>query len=267
MSFASMGGSTPELADATAVTFVQWMIYAFETRPIPRIRKRFGVGESAHIKTLPAIENSTLQSVNGLGVIASSSSSGWNYYVGDIEGADMLRLNSRGSSIGIPCEVVAPTGIVAKVTQFLVSTNANMAGSFHMDFDLDVCPLDVSFTAISCKEIGMCATNAVGYFSRPEFSDYLDHSLHGAGNWLDAEFGLSDGVTMPMLQPPWESGGSYTWPVPYVWKLSSGTDAENYICNRDQRFELDADGTSRIRKFGYVISCSTNRIGTYQREN
>ena len=38
------------------------------------------------------------------------------------------------------------------------------------------------------------------------------------------------------------------------------------FCNTDQRFELDVNGTARIKKFGLVFECDTNRYCTVWRE-
>ena len=40
----------------------------------------------------------------------------------------------------------------------------------------------------------------------------------------------------------------------------------NSFGNTDQRFELDGNGTARIKKFGFVFECDTNRYCTVWRE-
>ena len=40
----------------------------------------------------------------------------------------------------------------------------------------------------------------------------------------------------------------------------TNVEPTNVICNHDQRFELDANGTSRIRKMGCLVERATNNF-------
>ena len=67
-----------------------------------------------------------------------------------------------------------------------------------------------------------------------------------------------DTVTMPELPPPWGEGGHFTWPVPNAWRCGTAAGVTNEFCSTDQRFELDADCTTRILKMGCIIERTTN---------
>jgi len=60
--------------------------------------------------------------------------------------------------------------------------------------------------------------------------------------------------------PPWLNGGSFTWPIPNAWRVSGDTGVTNLFGNTDQRFELDADGTARLKKFYRVGERMTNGV-------
>lgn len=61
--------------------------------------------------------------------------------------------------------------------------------------------------------------------------------------------------------PPW-TDGAIEWQIPVEWAFSPtnaiGTGTVFY--NGFQRFEIDADGTASIEKFGYIISRGTNDV-------
>ena len=52
----------------------------------------------------------------------------------------------------------------------------------------------------------------------------------------------------------------------YLEKARGMHSPSGWFCNTDQMFELDADGTARIRKFGYVGECTTNRVLSIYKE-
>ena len=63
----------------------------------------------------------------------------------------------------------------------------------------------------------------------------------------------------------WGEGGSFTWPIPVTWRCRGDDGVTNVFCYTDQRFELDADGTVRVIKFGYCGERTTNNVFTLTR--
>ena len=57
-------------------------------------------------------------------------------------------------------------------------------------------------------------------------------------------------------------GGSLTWPIPMAWRFAFGNGPlpQNVFTEYTQRFELDANGTTRIRKFGFCAERMTNNL-------
>ena len=88
----------------------------------------------------------------------------------------------------------------------------------------------------------------------------------GANVWDKVLDGLQDEVFISELEPPWSDGEGYTWPVPNYWRVIGDATQGKCFCNTDQRFELDGNGTARIKKFGLVFECDTNRYCTVWRE-
>ena len=134
------------------------------------------------------------------------------------------------------------------------------AGLIELDFDNRIVPEEVSFYAIEVMEIPLVSTNATGYFADPAKSEGLDHGKRGAGGWSNVSFDNSslDIVGAGYYAKPWNGGGSFTWPIPNAWRLAGDISTTNVFARNDQRFELDADGTARVFKFGYMGERTTN---------
>ena len=110
-------------------------------------------------------------------------------------------------------------------------------------------------------EIAMVSTNAVGYFAQPEHADDLDHGKRGAyGQWsaINEDNTTDDFVHFGRCGKPWNGGGGFTWPIPNAWRVAGDPFATNVFTRTDQRFELDADGTARVSKFGWTGERGTN---------
>lgn len=80
------------------------------------------------------------------------------------------------------------------------------------------------------------------------------------GQWstINEDNSTSDNVSMALCPKPWNGGGSYTWPIPNAWRVVDYLFATNVFTHTDQRFELDADGTARVSKFGWTGERGTN---------
>jgi hypothetical protein len=115
----------------------------------------------------------------------------------------------------------------------------------------------LKFTAnenLELIEIPRVATNAVGYYAQESKTHLLDHGRHGAGNWVEVAISnlCFDTVQMGINDPPWLSGGSFTWPIPNAWRVSECEEMLNQFINTDQTFILEPNGDSRVRKFGFI---------------
>ena len=96
---------------------------------------------------------------------------------------------------------------------------------------------------------------------QPDHADDLDHGKRGAyGQWsrINEDNSTTDEVSMEQCLKPWNGGGSYTWPIPNAWRVAGDGVSTNVFVHTDQRFELDADGTARVSKFGWTGERGTN---------
>ena len=154
----------------------------------------------------------------------------------------------------------APTGFIVESVDRTVYEAAGYSGLFKLQFNNRIAPTNVSFYAIEVLEVPMVSQDAVGYFTQPDMSDCLDHGKRGAGEWSNVGFGnqSDDIVAVGYYPAPWLGGGSYTWPIPVAWRCRDDFAVTNVFCHTDQRFELDADGTARVFKFGYCGERTTN---------
>jgi hypothetical protein len=49
-----------------------------------------------------------------------------------------------------------------------------------------------------------------------------------------------------------------SWEMPAVWRFYQEEGVENSLTMLTQRFELEANGTSRIKKMGCIVERGTN---------
>ena len=107
----------------------------------------------------------------------------------------------------------------------------------------------------------MVSSDPTGYFADEARRSWLDHSLWGAGEWFKLagyDDYFVDDIAMPPLPKPWGTGGAFTWPVPVGWRCAGEKGVTNIVCYHNQRFELEANGTSRIKKMGCIVERGTN---------
>ena len=156
---------------------------------------------------------------------------------------------------------VAPSGFVVRDITKKVNGILGEAGNFSAEIAYYPLPTTVSFVSLEFVEVGMVATDATGYFADSSRTSMLNHSLYGANEWfhlLGYDDCFIDEIAMPTLLQPWGKGGAFTWPIPVGWRRLGEMGPAKIICNHNQRFVLDANGTSSIRKMGCVAERGTN---------
>ena len=246
--------------DEDKMTVVEVKTETSEDKPLRRKRKIIGVGESLEILIEPMCI--TVEVPSGmLGTLFPTSTHSFLYTSPSLPQSDKVTINFEGISFDIDFNIIAPSGFVVQGITRKVNGILGEAGNFSAEIAYYSLPTTVSFVALEFIEIGMIATDATGYFADPSRGSMLNHSLNGANEWfhlLGCDDYFIDEIAMPMLSQPWGDGGAFTWPVPVGWRRLGETGAANIICNHDQRFELDSNGTSRIRKMGCVAERGTN---------
>ena len=174
----------------------------------------------------------------------------------------------HGASLPFDFTVVEPLELEEVYVDRQNNGSPNVAGSFVAYIGIAVMPTNVSFDAVRVQEIGSMATNVYGYFSN--MTNVFDHGQHGANIWHGLMANrYQDKVSISEVPEPWGQGGGFTWPITNAWRVAHDNAVTNHFSHRlkyDQTFELDSNGTVRIRKMGYTIQRTTNDVLTAIRE-
>ena len=222
-------------------------------------RHIFGVGEEANLKCRPVL--SGVSASSSLGMLTDMRNGQARYVAPPEEDSPVITINCGYVQKEITIDILEPEEYVVCSIATNFAHAPNEAGLIEMDFTNRIFPTYVSFYAIEVTEIPMVSTDAVGYFAQPEYADDLDHGKRGAyGQWsrINEDNSTTDEVEMGHCPKPWNGGGSFTWPIPNAWRVSNHNWATNIFTHTDQRFELDADGTARVSKFGWTGERGTN---------
>jgi hypothetical protein len=263
-SFSPEDGSAGICARTTSTVADIWHL-AVSEEPRTRNRNLLGVGESVIFYYRPfetqleysATAGESLPPVDGM----------LHYSAPHTQAVANVAFNVGKTNWTVPFTVVEPEGIEVGNVENVVYERDGYAGIFEMTFHNRVTPTNVSFYAIETIEIPMVATNATGYYAQPSKADELDHGKRGGGHWGGIGFGNEyvDYAAAGYVSKPWGEGGSFTWPIPVAWRCRGDDGVTNVFCYTDQRFELDANGTVRVIKFGYCGERTTNNVFTLTR--
>ena len=238
---------------------------AVETWPTNKVRRVFGVGETASIYKTPNITATAIASRGECEIKQSHV----KYICPHSGGEDEVVITAKDCSHSMAFNIQEPTGYNVINVYSNITAQVGESGGFGMDFRCRLLPRRVSFKNVQVIELPRVATNAVGYFAQPSKADLLDHGEHGAGTWngVGERNIVNDETFMRKNPQPWLGGGSFTWPIPNAWRVEGDVGVTNTFCNTDQRFELDANGTSRLKKFGYTGELTTNGVYRQTRTN
>lgn len=219
-------------------------------------RKELGVGETVLFSFEPS-EASFEVAISG----CTYTGDRWEYKTPARAATQTVTVSSMGCELPLVFQTFEPTGLVAEIEEGDWFGTVGVAGGFSGTFDVFVIPTNVSFQALQTREVGCISTDPSGVFTNSTYAGWLDHSLYGAGGWhgLNPMNKFYDTVTLPAIQD-WMDGGSFTWPIPNEWRVSTNgvPVAIPHDLGFDQRFEIDADGTSRIKKFHWILERYTN---------
>jgi hypothetical protein len=258
--------SGAEVTDTDSMTVVMLRAVADAFWPTNKIRKSFGVGETATIYKTPSIQ-ATATASRGICEIGDGGDVCYTCpHSGD---DDAIVITAKDCSHAMVFNILEPSGYnVINVNSNIFAT-AGVAGGFEMLFELRVLPRRVSFKNVELIELPRVATDADGYYAQPSKTNLLDHGKNGAGTWngVGDQNTAGDKACMTVNDPPWLGGGSFTWPVPNAWRVVGDNVDGTIFCNTDQRFELDADGTARLKKFRYTGERMTNGVYRQTRTN
>ena len=230
--------------------------------PFPENRQRncFGIAEEVYCFWEPSNLEFSIECNNG-----NVSKKGYGFCklrVALEAGTTVIVFNSDDLKIVNQLEVLAPQNVVAIFDAKDFQKQENVAGGIEVKFRVYVTPLTVSFSLLQIQELPRIATDATGYFAQAYMADALDHGKHGAGHWIPLSEANTflDTARIDTIPPPWMNGASFTWPIPCVWRYDVNSAQGTEFVQYNQRFELDANGTVRIKKFGYCAERATNSV-------
>ena len=248
--FTSNNPMVSSMSDALNLTSVRVETQTMLEGPEPRSRKSIGVAEAVDFIITPS-------TIPGLSLTADDGElkqHSLRFIAGEIEKTCVVQVNAYDVYFPEQFSVVSPHGFLVLNLSGQVNgePTSTSAGHFIADMLLAVMPTNVSFQNLRFMEKGMPSTDVVGYFTNSWCSSWVTHVGNGADKWYELENGnlCGDRVGMPPLPLPWGDGGSFSWPIPNLWRVlnSSNTHEIPHVLSFDQRFQLDADGTSRVLK-------------------
>ena len=258
--------SGESMTDEDSMTVVMLRAVAAAPWPTNTIRRIFGVGEGVSIYKTPNLAT-TASATRGT---CESGKYCIKYRCPYSEGSDNVTISVDGTAHTMSFGILEPTGYKVIRRTRKAFAQPGTSGGFIITFTCRLLPRYVSFSEnIEVVEVARVSQDPSGYYAQPRKSHLLDHGLHGAGDWnvVEGENRITDKATMEINDLPWLGGGAFTWPIPNKWRKAGSSWPGIEFCDTDQRFELDADGTARLKKFHYVGERLTNGVFRTWRQN
>ena len=244
---------------------VQITNLAVSAIPTNRTRLTVGVGERVNLNLAgnPAgnytwsTSAGGVQPTNGTATTFTAPSNAANATV---------RVNYDGGSCTMQFTAIEPSGILGTNARAQTGYTTNRAGA-GMIIDNYLLPLTVSFYRVQAQEVPATSNlNVTGYFANTNFfptGPPIHNAAAGAGPWIGTGWDNKNGVdtaasgTTLVSRQPW-AAGSFTWPVPVVWRIGSGPT--NNLTRTDQTFSITTNGTVSVQKFGHSVTRGTNGV-------
>ena len=257
------GESTPFFAAGKDATlYVAWLTSeTVATLPTDRKRTKLGVGEEVNLTTKPnSLPTVTWQLAGSIGTSTISPASGptTKLIAGERACTPAPQATTSGHILSIPFNVIEPSGAYMQRetgTGIQHLQGKPSAGFKGRPF---ISPTDVSFIKIQVRE-GTCVGTGTGYYA------YMNGRVHPNGSWVgvisgdtsnpskvdgvDNIFSGSDGPAAPAI-------GSFDWPIPWLFRVSSG--AEKQFTTLTHHQDSDAAGAVTISKGGVSVSANMN---------
>jgi hypothetical protein len=241
--------------------------------PIPanRMRLTVGVGEwvSLALAGYPggnytwSTTAGGVQPTSGIGTVFTAPTNAANATV---------TVNYGGGSCTIQFNTIEPSAILGANTTAYAPylTLTNLAGSGMVNA-ISLLPTTVSFYRVQIMEVPATTNlNITGYFATTTNALPIHNTMAGAGKWVGVGVNNVIGTdtaasgTRVVSQQPW-SAGSFTWPVPVVWRIGTGQGPggpTNNLQRTDQTFTIAPNGDVSVQKYGHSATRGTNNVIT-----
>jgi len=246
-----------EITEATVTGHIKSETKA--TFPTNRARREVGVAEEVDITITPDPSNVTW-SVSGGGSLNTNTGPNVIFTASSNASTCPVTINFLGHSITKNFEVKEPIGVVDASISSRMSYPLGEAGAGMWLVPVVIGPTNVSFYQVQIVEVGRDATNCFGYFVVNPPSPHTPKPwafLNPANQWADEAKISGSHVT-----PPWYSGGRFEWPIPAQWRIGSNGPPNSMTTGWNQVFDIEADGTVKISKFGKWVKRTTNNVIT-----
>jgi len=218
-------------------------------------RRIVGVAEDVEIKVWPSSLTANWDTTAGKLDNDSNVSSVTFTAPHDASSATVkAKVSDPEAELDVPFNIQKPTGVSAVpygATGLQYDIGKAGAG-MHIE-PLILMPTTVSFYKLKTKEMNCSALNPDGYFTNAFIINTLSHNpLSG---WHEVDEDNKNGFDTARTRiegfpKPW-SKGEYTWKIPVKWRVGDDeTTQSDFPSLRDQVFEIEADGTVRVKKFG-----------------
>ena len=257
MSYMYHVGGYAEITAATEVGYIKSETLALY--PTNRERTVVGVAEEVEIEINPDPGGVTW-SVSGGGSLNTNAGPIVIFTASSNASTCPVTIYFQGNSITKDFEVKEPVGVVDAFHGVCYQDIPIGEAGAKLILHAIVGPTNVSFNKVQIREVGMDATNCLGYWQTNQAPPHIPNDWFGlspANQWVD-----NLAIREPYVAPPWLNGGSFEWPIPAQWRIGT-TGNTNSMPGWNQLFELGADGTVKISKFGRWLQRTTNNVITY----
>ena len=260
------GESEDFFADGKDATlYVAWMISeTVVSMPQDRKRKKLGVGEEVNLTLKPSSLPSPTWTLSGtpgtsqinpLIGITSILTAGERACTPTTEAAIL------GEMVKIDFEVVEPSAMVMERYPGTGIRHTNGTASAGFQARAYIMPHDVSFTKIEVRE-GTCLATATGFIAAIPGKN---GEVHANGAWIGVQQGTAlrpslwsaiDTISTGDYSPPFASGGTFNWPIPWLFKVSGGNEKQFTIATHNE--SVTGTGATTISKGGVSVTTQSN---------
>lgn len=248
-----------------ATLYIAWLkSETVATLPTDRTRKKLGVGEEVNLTLKPASLPSpswALAETPGTSALSPMTGVASTLTAGERACTPSTEATILGETVKIDFNVVEPSGMVME--RYPGTGIRHTIGTASADFQARayISPHDVSFTNIEVRE-GTCVATATGFIGAIPGKN---GEVHANGSWIGMMQGDAlrpslwaaiDTISTGDYQPPFGSGGSFMWPIPWLFRVGGGAEKEFTIATHQE--SVTSTGATTISKGGISVTTQAN---------
>jgi hypothetical protein len=248
-----------------ATLYIAWMTSeTVVSMPQDRKRKKLGVGEEVNLMLKPSSLPSPTWALTGtqgtsqLNPLAGITSM---LTAGERACTPSTEATILGELVKIDFEVVEPSAMVMERYPGTGIRHTNGTASAGFQARAYIMPHDVSFTKIEVRE-GTCLATATGFIAAIPGKN---GEVHANGAWIGVQQGTAlrpslwsaiDTISTGDYLPPFAAGGTFNWPIPWLFKVSGGNEKQFTIATHNE--SVTGTGATTISKGGVSVTTQSN---------